>query len=229
MGASSDFNGSSEVLVYNSGSVGPHKNVAYPFAIGGWIYNETASGGSRYAGTIAGTNDDQFIGHRTNSGNVFVACRGSTYGVDYHNCGTASTSAWNYAMIVVNGDTSRQLYINASQFGTTATALEPWANSYNYETQLGAFVSVGSGSFYFDGQICSWRVQNTNVSTAWMKEMMWNPFSNPSGFLWMPALWNESSTVGDFTDLSGNGWSPNGDTAPDPSTNGPPYFLLGGQ
>lgn len=214
MAASQDFNGSTQRLYRTASS--PKDDIAIPCALTCWFNADVVSGGSKYIMCVWGFGN--YIGIRINSGNLTIASRANSGTTYTHICGAINNSQWYHCVINFASATERTCFLDGAQFGTSDT------NSSDPTAFTMDAVEIGSlnTAVYYDGKVAYPAIYNKELNLAEINEIRFKPYTVTDSLIWAPNMLIDGSAVGDYYDLSGNGYDPDNGVIPTASLDGPP-------
>lgn len=231
--ASSDFDGSTDALEYESASDGPHKDVSYPFSMCAWMNDDdgaTGEPGFVCLGDIASTGaNDAFCVATLSSEFCIFTIAGN---VTVKPCsGTIVDGTWFFTCVNFNSSTDREFFLDGVSIITTTVSSDPIAAQASFNsTMVGNYkLNDGGDTFPFNGKLAYCQVYNEALSIPEQLDLMKNPFSHPANLVWFPNLLADGALVGDYVDFSAKGYNCNGDDVPSISTDGPAvHYFPGG-
>ena len=230
--ASSSFDGVNDYLEFGSETVGPHKDITYPYAFCTWINAGEFPVGNFAIGSITRLAGDPDNFQSLGVVNAATEIYNEPAGVfDTDGPGSNMTvDTWHFLCLNTVAANDRELFLDGvSDITGTDTEDILGLQADMNASQIATLIDGSGTTFEFTGRMAFYQMYNQELSIADQFNIMHNPWSLPGTLIWAPDLLANGAAVGDFIDRSSNGYTPDGGNIPATSTLGPPvHFFLGG-
>ena len=136
-----------------------------------------------------------------------------------------SLDTWYFVAFTSIASDNYKIYLNGLEDGSTTASKTFSGNPDRWA--VGRMAFQGSFGQFLNGNLCYPHVYDRALSISEINEIMNKPYSITEDLVWAPnMLTNSPSSVSDFKDLSGNGFTCNQGEIPTPDlSDGPPVYF----